>query len=385
MADCHCFFFIDAMGAAVIRGHPVIEDLGRTAALRSVFGYSSACVPSILSGRWPEEHLHWSYFTYRGEGTGLKVPAWLRWIPPALRDRGRVRHQLSKAVKRANRIAGYFQMYMMPIDQLHQYGHCEPRDIFQPGGMNAGGNIADLIAATRAPAWVADWHRTNDENWAGMRAAAADPATRFMLMYDAAMDAWLHDHTRESPLLDQRLGEIRRRLDEVLAAARANHDRVLFYVFSDHGMCTVRRHLDLFPALARSGLRMHRDYHCVIDSTMVRAWYHGDERTRATVRGSLAGIDGLRLLTPEELARERCAFPDNRFGDDIWLADPHVLLVPSHLGKVPLKGMHGYSCDHEDSDAGFVTNDPAAAPRSIVDLYGLMADAVRAVAPAPAA
>ncbi|MBA3846671.1 MAG: alkaline phosphatase family protein [Planctomycetes bacterium] len=383
MSDCHLFFFVDAMGAAVIRGHPVIEDLGRTAALRSVFGYSSACVPSILSGRWPEEHLHWSYFTYRGPATGLKVPRWLRWLPPAVRDRGRVRHHLSKAVKRANGIAGYFQMYMMPIDQLHQYGHCEPRDIFQPGGMNTGGNIADLIAASGAApgtTWIADWHHQPDENWAAMRAKAADPKCRFMLMYDAAMDAWLHDHTRESPLLDARLGEVRRELDAVLAAARAAHDRVLFYVFSDHGMCTVRRLVDLFPALERTRLRMHADYHCVIDSTMVRAWYHGDERVRATVRDALSGIDGLRLLTPDEMKRERCAFPDNRFGDDFWLADPHVLLVPSHLGTVPMKGMHGYSCDHEDSDASFVTNDPAAAPRTIVDVYRLMADAVHAVA-----
>ena len=150
MGDCHLFFFVDAMGAAVIRGHPVIEDLGRTAALRSVFGYSSACVPSILSGRWPEEHLHWSYFTYRGPGTGLKVPGWLRWLPPALRDRGRVRHHLSKAVARANGISGYFQMYLMPIDELHQYGHCEPRDIFSPGGVNAGTNWAEAFHCRRA-------------------------------------------------------------------------------------------------------------------------------------------------------------------------------------------------------------------------------------------
>jgi len=371
VSTCTIFFFIDAMGAAVVRDRPVIADLAPVRALRSVLGYSSACVPSILSGRFPEQHQHWSYFTYRGPGTGLKVPGWLQWLPSGLRDRGRVRHQLSKLVGRANGIHGYFQMYLMPIDELHQYGHCEPRDIFTPGGMNTGGNIADVLQQRGTMAWKVDWKRPLAENWAAMRRAAADPACTFLLMYDGALDAWLHDHTRHSPDLDARLRPIRTDIDAVLAIARAHHDQVNFHIFSDHGMCTVRRHVDLFPRFARSGLRMHHDYHCVIDSTMVRLWFR-DPATRATVLDVLSGVDGLRHLDRDFMAKERCAFPDNRFGDEFFLADPGVLLVPSHLGKKPLAGMHGYSVDHEDSDASYLTNDPTAQPRCIVDLYGLM-------------
>ena len=90
MARCHLFFFIDACGAEVVRPFPSFTDLApRWKAARSVFGYSSACVPSILSGLYPEQHLHWSFFTHRANH-GLRVPRWLRLIPSALRERGRV-------------------------------------------------------------------------------------------------------------------------------------------------------------------------------------------------------------------------------------------------------------------------------------------------------
>ena len=71
----------------------------------------------------------------------------------------------------------------------------------------------------------------------------------------------------------------------------------------------------------------------------------------------------LQFLDQAYRERERICFGDDRFFQDLYLADPGVLLVPSHLGKKPLAGMHGYSCDHEDSNATFITNDPDAAPQ----------------------
>ena len=139
-------------------------------------------------------------------------------------------------------------------------------------------------------------------------------------------------------------------------------------------MCTIRQHLDVQPLLAKTGLRMHEDYHCVIDSTMVRCWYHGDEAKRQRVRECLGQQPGLSLVSQAQLSAWRCNFPDNRFGDDIFLADPHHLLVPSHMGAKPINGMHGFSPEHEDSDATYLTNDPTrfADTQSIVDCYHLM-------------
>ena len=371
MSTCDLFFFIDACGAEVIREHPEFTDLApRWKPLRSVFGYSSACVPSIMSGLYPEEHLHWSFFTH-GPGQSLKVPGWIRWLPASLRDRGRVRGRLSPFIARANGITGYFQAYQMPFDRLGEYGHCEPRDIFKPGGLNHGTTFFDDLATTGLKSSVSDWHRSTEANWQAATTEAADPAVRFVFVYDADLDAWLHDHTRQHAGLGDRLTAIRRRIETVVTAARTTHDRVRFYVFSDHGMATVQRHLDPFPILARTGLRMHEDYHVVIDSTMIRLWHH-DDRGREQIRRVLDDVPGLRRLDAAYLTRERCAFPDSRFGEDIYLAEPHLLLVPSHMGTKPLMAMHGYDCDHQDSDAALLTDDPTADPTDIVGLNALM-------------
>ena len=57
------FVFVDACGWEIIKDHPFARTLApERRSLRSVFGYSSACIPSILSGRWPVEHRNWCYF-----------------------------------------------------------------------------------------------------------------------------------------------------------------------------------------------------------------------------------------------------------------------------------------------------------------------------------
>jgi hypothetical protein len=376
MSTCHLFFFIDACGAEVVRPFPAFTDLApRWKPLRSVFGYSSACVPSILSGLYPEEHGHWSFFTRAAPGAGLQVPWWVKALPAGLRDRGRVRGRLSRPVGRANGITGYFQLYQMPLDELHRYGHCEPRDIFAPGGLNRGSTFIDDLAHTPIRSWVADWHRSEAENWADMERQAADRRPGVLFMYAASLDAWLHDHTRQHAGLEGELRAIRTSIERVLAAARNSHDTVRFSMFSDHGMCTVHRHVDPFPLLARTGLRMHRDYQCVIDSTMVRIWCD-DAARKAVIREALAACRELRLLDPDWLARERCAFPDDRFGQDIWLAEPGVLLVPSHMGKKPLAAMHGYDTAHADSDAVLLTDDPQADADDIVGITAIIRRAI---------
>ena len=225
---------------------------------------------------------------------------------------------------------------------------------------------------------MSDWHHSVDANWGAMGAAAADPDTTFLFMYDPSLDGWLHQHTRESSQLTERLAEIRQQIDRILAIARNHHDEVRFHIWSDHGMCTIRHHLDVHPLLAQTGLRMHQDYHCVIDSTMVRCWYHGDEEKRTRIRETFAQESSLQRVSREQLTAWHCNFPDNRFGDDIFLATPHTLLVPSHMGAKPINGMHGFSPEHEDSDATYITNDPSrfADTQSIVDCYQLMKAAI---------
>ena len=90
------FIFIDACGWEIIKADPFVLDLApNRKRLTSVFGYSSACVPSILSGRWPADHRNWSYFVYDPKHSPFGFLRALRWLPRQLTSRRFFRRRLS--------------------------------------------------------------------------------------------------------------------------------------------------------------------------------------------------------------------------------------------------------------------------------------------------
>ncbi|MEE9182436.1 MAG: hypothetical protein V3U33_07725, partial [candidate division NC10 bacterium] len=139
MRNLSLFVFIDALGWEIVKDHPFLEGIAQTRRpLRTVLGYSSAAVPSILSGRTPSSHGNWSFFYYAPETSPF---SWLRPIsllPRALTDRGRVRRQLSKLVQKWLGYTGYFQLYNVPFRYVHLFDYCEKGDLFKPGGLNSG-------------------------------------------------------------------------------------------------------------------------------------------------------------------------------------------------------------------------------------------------------
>src|SRR5262245_24049108 len=94
------FVFIDGCGWEIIKSDAFVRDVAPTRKrLESVFGYSSACVPSILSGRWPQEHRNWSYFVYDPQNSPFKPLRPLRWLPERVANRRIFRRWLSKMIR----------------------------------------------------------------------------------------------------------------------------------------------------------------------------------------------------------------------------------------------------------------------------------------------
>src|SRR5437660_7353132 len=110
------FIVIDACGWEIIRNDPFLKEFApQRKRLDSVFGYSSACVPSILSGRWPVEHRNWCYFVYDPANSPFKIVRPLRWLPAAITSRRLFRRWLTKLVKAHLNFRGYFDLYNIPF------------------------------------------------------------------------------------------------------------------------------------------------------------------------------------------------------------------------------------------------------------------------------
>ena len=83
------FVFIDACGWEIIKQDPFLDSIApNRRGLNLVFGYSSTCVPSIFSGRWPVEHRNWNYFVYDPANSPFRSLRFLRWLPSAVTGEG---------------------------------------------------------------------------------------------------------------------------------------------------------------------------------------------------------------------------------------------------------------------------------------------------------
>jgi hypothetical protein len=368
------FVFIDACGWEIIRNDPFAQGFAPLRRrLTSVFGYSSACVPSILSGQWPAAHRNWSYFVYDPPNSPFKPLRWLRWLPAQLASRRVVRRRLSALVKRQLGFRGYFDLYNIPFKHISLYDFTEKKSPLKPGGMNRGTNIFDYLEERAIPHHVSAPELNEEANLAALTRDIRAERIDFAFLYWPGLDGLLHRVGNQSPEVPAKLRGYERWIENLLAAAREHYAEIRLYVFSDHGMANCDELLDLRAQIDALPVRMPDDYAVVYDSTMARFWFFND-RARRLICECLGRVPQGRILPDDELAALGTLFPDRYFGELIFLAREGVLIVPSHMGERPIRAMHGYHPDEKQSYAALCTNQPEIPDeiQSIPDIYRLM-------------
>jgi Type I phosphodiesterase / nucleotide pyrophosphatase len=368
------FVFIDACGWEIIKDRPFAKALApNRKRLTSVFGYSSACVPSILSGGWPVEHRNWCYFVYDPANSPFKSLRALQWLPERLTSRRIFRRWLSKFVKVQLNFRGYFDLYNIPFKYISLYDFTEKRNPLQPGGMNRGPNIFDYLEEHFIPYHVSSPGRSECNNLDALTNDIRNERIDFAFLYWPGLDGLLHSIGNQSPEIGTKLATYEQWLDRLLALARQHYAEVRLYVFSDHGMANCDQLLDLKAKIDALPLKMGDDYAVVYDSTMARFWFF-DDRARQHVTQCLNQVQEGRIIADSELADLGTLFTDRYFGELIFLVNEGVLIVPSHMGKRPIRGMHGYHPNEKQSFAVLCTNQDKIPEEisAIPDIYRLM-------------
>ena len=368
------FVFIDALGYEILKNHSFLDDVLKTKApLGTIFGYSSTCDPTIITGKLPREHDHFSFFAYNPEKSIFKACQPLAYLPRFVTSRGRVRRVLSRYLGRMYGVTGYFQIYNMPFDKLPLFEYTEMRDIYMPGGINSGApTIFDEFRKNRVPFYLSNWRASEEENLATLMTALNEGAIKTGYLYMAAMDAILHQYGTRTDHAQKKLDWYAHRLREVLDMAWRRYGEVRLFVFSDHGMTNCHTDYPMIPVIESLGLKYGIDYIAVYDSTMARFWFLNVSAERK-IRQKLQTIKVGRIVTDQELYAWGCDFKTNRYGDLFFLLDPGVLLCPSYMSEQHLAGMHGYDPNDIDSIASFSSNlFLESTPRRLEELYGLM-------------
>ncbi|MEI6074098.1 MAG: alkaline phosphatase family protein [Verrucomicrobiota bacterium] len=350
------FIMIDAMGWEILRADPFGKNFApNRKRLESVFGYSSTCVPSILSGRWPDEHRNWCYFVYDPENSPFRSLRWLRWLPTAVTSRRIFRRYLTKFVKVQLKFRGYFDLYNIPFKFIHLFDFTEKKSPLQPKGMNRGANVFDFLVENKIPYFVTDTTKSEEQNRDDIIAAIESESVDFIFQYWAGLDGLLHMVGNQAPEVPAKLRVYEQWIEQVLAAAKNHYAEVQLYIFSDHGMANCDELVDLKAKLDALPVKMEKDYAVVYDSTMARFWFFND-RARQLIHEALGKVPEGRIMPDDELRHYRTLFDDRQFGETIFLMREGVLIVPSHMGERPIRAMHGYHPTDPQSYATLCTN-----------------------------
>ena len=387
MEKTKVFVFIDALGWEQAERYGFLRDLlPNRRKIEMQFGYSCTAIPTILTGKRPDEHGHLAFYDYAPDRSPF---AKMRFLAPFLRPksfwrRGRVRHQLSKLIKKLYGFTGYFQLYGIPLERLPRMDYCEKTDLFAKGGLAPLKNLADVWEEQGRRFLISDWRLPEDENFRIAEEAFRKGEVDRAFVYSAAFDALQHDNVGKDDVL-------RPKVEKYAASILGLHRALVeggrpfeLTVFSDHGMTPLRGTVDAPAALAKTGLAWGVDYASAIDSTMARFWWLKDGAGEK-VRAAFAEFPG-HWLSEDEMRYHGIWREDRKFGDAIFLADPGVQFVPGDMGAKPLNGMHGFDPADKDSAACWLSTVPVPdCARRVCDYFGVMVgeDAVRPSAACP--
>ena len=373
------FIFIDAFGREIFLRHPFFlrELIRDSKKLDTILGYSSACDPSIISGKLPSEHRMWSSFYYDPKSSPFKWTKALAILPDSVFRRGRVRHYLSRLIKKIQGFTGYFQLYGVPFKYLPLFNYAEKKRIWEPGGLLRGETIFDELAGKGIPHYVHDSAVSDETKLARLAADIKSQRIEFAYCSLGKLDALMHATGTHDPKVAELIRWYDQQIRKLIAAAEEQYEEVVWYIFTDHGMHDVTEVYNLIADIEKTGLRWNRDYVAFYDSTMARFWFLNDD-ARQKITALLRDHSKGRILPDDELKHEGVYFPGRLYGELIFLMNSGVQMVPSFMGVKQIKGLHGYHPQDADSAASICSNRELPADLTkIHQIYHLMRKELR--------
>ena len=368
------FVLVDALGWEWIKEHPFLKEVAPyRRPLDSVLGFSTAAIPSILTGRFPEEHGRLSLF-HRANGHSpfakLKL---ICAMPPAMVENRYVRYGVKTVARRMNHLSGYFQLYGIPLSYLPKLDVCEKRNIYAPGGIPDSTSIFDLLQGGGKSYKTYCYHDgTDDQLLARIEADLVAGQANFYFLYLAGLDAFLHAHADDREASAGMLEKYSSALARLYGIAEKTYGAAEIHVFGDHGMAPTEATIDIQAILARLPVKAARDYLCLLDSTMARFWFFSP-RARELVTMALNNVDGGEWLEAEDLVALHAYFADGKYGEQIFLTQSGTVIAPCHMGVRAPAGMHGFLPSSPHSRSAFVSSvDYGDSLKQITDIFGVM-------------
>jgi len=374
------FVLVDALGWQILQQHEFLgQELPHRAKVRTLLGFSSGIIPSILTGRMPSETGIWNLIYHDPQRSPFRRLRHFRLLTGRVLDNRVGRRLLTELGRRLLGLGSGFEC-CVPSRMLPYFNWAETANIYAENGIPGNRSIFDELVA-HGIAHRSYSYKLGMSDRQILEGAARDIAAgreEFYFLYLCEMDMFLHLHVNEPEKIAERLAWYEQELRKVFAAALQRDAGAQLCLFSDHGMTPVTRHFDLDAVVRSSRMVSPRDYLAVYDSTMARFWFFSEQARRAVVE-RLARVDCGRILRDAELQELGVYFPDHRYGELVMVMDPGVIIAGSGFNGHGWKpqGMHGFHPEDAHQDAAFLSN--RRLPRqldTVRDFYGVMQEAL---------
>lgn len=374
----HLFVLIDALGWEYIKDREFLNGiLPYRRALRTVLGFSSGAIPTILTGAWPSVTGHWNLFYYDPKGSPFGWLKYFAFLPDSILNSRISNKILQQMGRRLLGLGPLFDCCVSP-SVLRWFNWVEKKNIYERGGITGAPSIFDELAKRGVPYRTYTYHHWTDTQIFDLaNTDIAAGAANFYFVYLCEMDMFLHTHCQDERKLNERIDWYEENLKKLYAKARQMDPDATLTILSDHGMTPVTRHYDLMKEIEATGYKPRKDYLSVFDSTMARFWFFNED-ARRDITKILTNAPVGRILYDEELQAMGVFFDDRRFGEVIYLLQPGCIFSKSDFNGPQWKpaGMHGYHPDDSYSDGIFLASQPPDSEiRSIADVYDCMSKA----------
>jgi predicted AlkP superfamily pyrophosphatase or phosphodiesterase len=330
--------------------------------LENVLGYSFAIQSSMLSGKYPDENLHWMPYYYSPTNSPMlfkimakfgrlssldKLPNLRYLMERTLRTiftkRGAQANNIPFSVIDKISIYPYYYMNELPfyceLEQLLSSKYASSLTYIGPPKIRGDNMYHSLLEHIKRMV-------LNNNN------------TEILLVYEDRLDGVGHAFGPFSSEYKRCVRHLDRTLMSVYQKLKDNFGQyVTVYFFSDHGQSQLTNSFDIISKLTEQHLKLAEHYICFIDATIALFWPRNE-----LVQEKLENLlDSLKIGTLiDEKLREKYHLKfrgKDIYGSHIYVLKPGWTFFPNFFSPFGvMKGLHGYLPENQVQKSLLISN-----------------------------
>jgi hypothetical protein len=354
----HVFIYLTGPGWHIFKEHGFLAGCCKYQyPVQAQLGCSYAALSTILTGKTPEEHGHFSSYYFKESGTALET---LRRF----------------CVKVAGKKSGYLGKYSVPMRNLNYFvQNNHHATSLAPGRFAPLVSIVDQVHEKQLAHSIVCTNSSSPtlalkEIYYRLKEKSLD----FAFIQIDEMDSLLHYYPHDFQKIDKKLRRYEKQIKKIISVGSRKNNSFNLTVLSGHGMTFAPQTINIKKKIDSLGMTYGHDYHAAYDPTMAFFWFK-TKSAKSIILDKLNELRHCKVLSARDKKNFGIDFSDHRYGEAIALVEPGFQISPNDVLLKPLPGMHGYDPGHPDSlGACLSTQSMSPSPVSVKDFFSIMSN-----------